>query len=412
MPEYTIDRAGEGTESFEGNSTSTLAPRSRDIGADVISKAFELIRRAPTEEVLTAETLQRHLQNRTPLKHYIGFEISGFIHLGTGPLCMKKVADFQEAGADTNIFLADYHTWINKKLGGDLATIRRIGGTYFKEALKQSLKAVGGDPDRVHFIMGSELYEKLGMQYLEDIIKVSSQTSLARAKRSITVAGRREGESINFAQLLYVPMQVADIFGLGVNLAHAGMDQRKAHVVALEVAKTFDAELVAVHHHLLTGIHITESQRAQILAAKASGNREQLEQELIDIKMSKSNPSGAVFVHDTEEEIKKKINGAFCPMGEITVNPVLDLANFIVWPYLIRKEMPFEIENKKHGTTSTYKTPAELEAGYQRGEIHPVDLKGAVADYLAAMLEPVRNYFLEGNGRKHLEDIKSIKITR
>lgn len=161
---------------------------------------IELIKRAPTEELLTVETLQRHLENSYKLRHYIGFEISGFVHFGTGLLSMQKVADFQEAGAETNIFLADYHTWINKKLGGDLSDIRRIGGTYFKESLKKSLEAVGGNTEKLNFVMGSELYAKMGSQYLEDVIKISKSMSLARAKRSITVAGRKEGESVSLGQ--------------------------------------------------------------------------------------------------------------------------------------------------------------------------------------------------------------------
>ena len=97
---------------------------------------IELIKRAPTEELLTAETLQKNLENGQKLRHYIGFEISGFVHFGTGLLSMQKVADFQEAGAETNIFLADYHTWINKKLGGDLSSIRKIGGTISRNRSK------------------------------------------------------------------------------------------------------------------------------------------------------------------------------------------------------------------------------------------------------------------------------------
>ena len=252
--------------------------------------ALELIKRAPTEEVLTEQKLKEQIENHQKLKHYIGFEISGFVHFGTGLISMQKVADFQEAGAETNIFLADYHTWINKKLGGDLTSIRRIGGTYFKESLKKSLEAVGGDPEKLNFVMGSELYAKLGSDYLEDVIKISKSMSLARAKRSITVAGRKEGESVSLGQLLYVPMQVADIYSQKINLAHAGMDQRKAHVVALDVSKEFEYEPVAVHHHLLTGIHMTENQRLKIIAARNEENRELLDQQLIDVKMSKSKP--------------------------------------------------------------------------------------------------------------------------
>ncbi len=61
-----------------------------------------------TEEILTPEDLASLLSKNIPLKHYIGFEISGKIHLGTGLACMQKVKDFADAGVSVNIFLADY----------------------------------------------------------------------------------------------------------------------------------------------------------------------------------------------------------------------------------------------------------------------------------------------------------------
>ena len=84
-------------------------------------------------------------------------------------------------------------------------------------------------------------------------------------QRSITILGRKEGESVDFAKLIYPPMQVADIFTMGVNIAHAGMDQRKAHVIARDVAgkmkvsPLLDAngeriKPVCVHHPLLLGM--------------------------------------------------------------------------------------------------------------------------------------------------------------
>ena len=46
------------------------------------------------EEVLTADELDRLLASEVPARHYIGFEISGRIHVGTGLLCMAKLRDF------------------------------------------------------------------------------------------------------------------------------------------------------------------------------------------------------------------------------------------------------------------------------------------------------------------------------
>ena len=68
--------------------------------------------------------------------------------------------------------------------------------------------------------------------------------------------------------------------------------------------------------------------------------------------------------------------------------------------------------NKKKNTNNKYKTYKELEVAYQSGEIHPIDLKEAVAANLIEILEPVRKYFSDGNGKRYLEDLKDITITR
>ena len=79
---------------------------------------LDTIRRRPTEEILTEEDLRQLIETGTPLRHYIGFEISGKITLGTGIGCMMKVADLSQVGVKCTIFLADYHSFLNNKLGG------------------------------------------------------------------------------------------------------------------------------------------------------------------------------------------------------------------------------------------------------------------------------------------------------
>jgi len=372
---------------------------------------IEIFKREPTEEILTEEKLLEYVNQGIKLKHYIGFEVSGFVHLG-GVLCMQKIADFQEANVETTIFLADYHSWINKKLSGDLSTIRRVAGGYFKEALRLSLECVGGNPEKTKFVSGSELYEKLGLEYFEKIMKISMKISLNRVKRSITIMGRKEFEKLSFAQLLYVPMQVADIFSLNVNLAHGGMDQRKAHVIALEIWKEFGYKPVAIHHHLIMGIQINEEQRRKILEAKKTKNRELYEEGIIDIKMSKSKPESAIFIHDSEEEIRRKIKNAFCPIKEIELNPIIEIAKYIVWPYLKRRNERFEIKNLKNNETKKFENFADFEKEYSEGKIHPLDLKEAISNYLIEILKPAREYFLEGRGKKYLEEMKELEITR
>ncbi len=146
-----------------------------------VEERFHLITRN-TEEVITEEDLMGMLRNNEKLKHYIGFEISGKPHLGHGIVCMNKVKDFVDAGVDCTIFLADWHTWINNKLGGDREIIRKVGEGYFKEALIAGYKCVGGNPNDLKFVFGSELYHN-NDKYWETVIDVSKHTSLGRIER-------------------------------------------------------------------------------------------------------------------------------------------------------------------------------------------------------------------------------------
>jgi len=63
-----------------------------------------------TGELLTPENLRRLTETGVPLNHYTGFKISGFVHFGA--ISMQKVADLQNVGVKTRIFLAGYHSWM------------------------------------------------------------------------------------------------------------------------------------------------------------------------------------------------------------------------------------------------------------------------------------------------------------
>ena len=236
------------------------------------------------------------------------------------------------------------------------------------------------------------------------------KTTLSRVRRSVTIMGRRMGEALSFAQLLYIPMQVADIFSLKVNLAHGGMDQRKAHVIAIDVGESVGGyKPIAVHHHLLTGISVDEQTRKGLVEARARRDREAFEESLIKAKMSKSKPESAIFIHDSPSDIKRKIRKAFCPPREAEFNPVLELARYVV--FRDRKE-PLTVVNRKSGAVRQFESYRELEEAYVRGEVHPLDLKLTIAEELAKLLGPAYKYFREGPGKRYLEDLRELTITR
>ncbi len=366
---------------------------------------FNLIKKN-TEEILGEEELKETLKNDELIKHYIGFEISGKIHLGTGLMCMSKVKDFMDAGINCSVFLADWHTWINDKLGGNLDTIKKVAVGYFKEGMKASLKCVGGNPEKLKFILGSELYHNNDLYWL-DLIEISKYTSLSRMMRSITITGRKEGGSVDFAKLIYPPMQVADIFIQNVNMPHAGIDQRKAQVIARDVAmklsfnplknsKDEQIKPMAVHHSLIMGLG--KPQKWPI-------KKEEFKDMLSELKMSKSKPDTCIFIHDSEDEIKRKINKAFCMEKETEYNPLLDWAKKLIFP--IKGELKIN-RQEKFGGNVEYKTYANLEKDFGNGNIHPIDLKNAVAESLIDILKPAREHFSKGNTKKMLEELEEL----
>jgi len=361
-------------------------------------------------EVLGRDELRGLLDSGLPLRHYIGFEISGKAHLGTGLVSMAKVSDFMRAGVHCSVLLADWHTWINDKLGGDRDLIRRIASGYFTEALRASLMCLDADPSAVEFVLASDLYRH-NDEYWATVIDVSKHTTLSRMQRSISILGRQEGESVDFAKLIYPAMQAADIFAQQINIAHAGIDQRKAHVIARDVALQIrinalhdtngkQIKPVALHHPLLLGLRrppvwpVPEERARDVYA---------------EMKMSKSDPHFAVFVHDSPDEIRDKVRRAFCPPGSADFNPVLDWVDKIVFR---TAGGPFTIaRSERNGGDVTFATYEDVADAYTSGTLHPMDLKAALSERLIEFLEPARRHFDNPQIRAMLAELEGLPVT-
>jgi tyrosyl-tRNA synthetase len=368
------------------------------------SKRVQLITRN-TDEVLTSEELKQLVDSGAPLKHYIGFEISGHVHIGTGVASGLKIADFQKAGVKCSCYLATYHAWINNKLGGQLDTIRK-GAAYFKEGLVAGMLCAGADPDKVKFVSGDELYHN-NDEYWRLVINIAKHTTMNRAMRATTIMGRQSAGEMPLAWLMYTPMQVADIFIQGLNLAHSGMDQRKAHIIAREVGLRANVEgrkpyrPVAVHHHLLLGL-----QKPAIWPVP----KERLQELWSQMKMSKSVPGSAVFIHDEPDVVRQKINGAFCPEGVTDFNPVLDWAKHLIF---VDDKAELEVERPaKFGGNVAFGSYGELEGAFAAKKLHPMDLKKAVGEAIVGLLEPARKHFAKPKVRKLKAEMDSFAVTR
>ncbi|HID08862.1 TPA: tyrosine--tRNA ligase, partial [Candidatus Micrarchaeota archaeon] len=160
-----------------------------------------------------------------------------------------------------------------------------------------------------------------------------------------------------------------------------------------EIAEKFGwKKPVLVHHHLLMGLQA---------GGRMDYSREEVQMEL---KMSKSRPETAIYVTDPPEEIVRKLKKAYCPAKELDNNPVIDIVRHVI---LRREGDELTVERpEKFGGTVTYTSFGELAKDFREGALHPLDLKSAVARWLADALEPVRHY-----AEKHPEILKIAEHT-
>ena len=293
-----------------------------------------------TVEIISEEEL-KELLKKDEKSAYIGFEPSGKIHLGHY-LQIKKMIDLQNAGFDITILLADLHAYLNQK--GELDEIKEIG-----DYNKRVFEAMGL---KAKYVYGSEF--QLDKDYTLNLYRLALKTTLKRARRSMELIAR-EDENPKVAEVLYPIMQVNDIYYLDVDVAVGGMEQRKIHALAREL---LPKKVVCIHNPVLTGLD-------------GEG------------KMS-SSKGNFIAVDDSPDEIRAKIKKAYCPAGVVEGNPIMEIAKyFLEYPLTINRP-------EKYGGDLVVNSYEELESLFKNKELHPMDLKNAVAEELIKILEPIR----------------------
>jgi tyrosyl-tRNA synthetase len=367
-----------------------------------IEERISLVQRPPTEEVVTMDELRTLFETKTSPKHYIGLEISGKLHLGSLILTGFKINDFIKSGIQSNVFLADWHTYINNKLNNDWNLIAEIS-RYYEKAFKFFCPGV-------NVIFGSNLYDTTD-DYWKNFVLFSKQITLARTLRSLTIMGRTEKDTLDFSQLLYPSMQSVDIKALDLDIVHAGTDQRKIHMLVREVFPKLNWKLpVSIHHHLLPGLSepfthpvatssltsassSSSSNTSTIITTESlfgiSSTEKNFDDSKVFNKMSKSNPSSSILIHDNEQEIYNKINKAYCPIGISKDNPILEIIKYIIFHQYT--ELVVE-RPSKYGGNISYISYDEVKKDYEQNKIHPKDLKIATSKYLNELISPVREY--------------------
>ncbi|KAI3836162.1 hypothetical protein MKX03_028141 [Papaver bracteatum] len=177
--------------------------------------------------------------------------------------------------------------------------------------------------------------------------------------------GRAENEDLSPGQLMYPCMKCADIFLLEKRKNKPRMLSQRTH------------SPIILPHHMLPGLKKGKE------------------------KMSKSDPSSAIFMEDSEDEVKEKINKSYCVEGTVEGNPCFEYIKHIIFPWF----QEFEVErSEEHGGNKTFKNLEDLISDYQSKKVHPADLKAALTKALNKILKPVRDHFKNDPETKSLLD--------
>ena len=317
---------------------------------------IELIRRN-TEEIVTEDELRQKLETTAHPITYCGYEPSGPLHLGHF-VTVTKLIDLEKAGCKVKVLLADLHAKLNLK-GDDGFIDGQV------KIWKKTMKLLGlKNPE---FVVGSSY--QLEPEYWKDIMRLAQKITILRGQRSMQEVAR-DFEHAKISQMMYPLMQANDIKHLGVEIAQAGMEQRKIHMLAREQLPEIGWPVpVCVHTPLITSLLGPGS------------------------KMSSSIEGSNISVVDSAEVIKKSMKKAHCIEGEVADNPVLQIAKNVIFPRLTDG---LTIERKpKFGGSISFANYQELADTFVQKEIHPLDVKLAVADELNKIITPIREEFLK-----------------
>jgi len=321
----------------------------------------------PLEEfVMTLDEL-RDLVREGGHRVYVGYEPSGPIHVGT-LITVRKLRDMIEAGFHSIALMADIHAILNLK--GPQELIKEVSLTYWKTVFHE----LGSR--EIEIVLGTDF--ELSEDYVMDLLTISQRVTARRAWRAMTMIAREQEDPL-VSQMIYPLMQALDILYLGVRIAIGGTDQRKIHALTREVF-SLDVPL-RVERYVPTAIH------TPLLPGLTGG------------KMSSSIPRSHIAVHDPPEIIREKVMNAYCPPGSEDQydeegrlrNPILAIVRYFILPETGR--ISVRRSRAAGGGEVEVSSYDQLEGMYRRGEIHPMDLKEVVADYLVREFSRVREVF-------------------
>ncbi|AQK41635.1 Tyrosyl-tRNA synthetase [Zea mays] len=335
--------APEAAPGASSSATAAAEDLAGGVAAMTLDERFALLR-GIGEECIQEDELRRLLENKPVPICYDGFEPSGRMHIAQGIVKTINVNKMVRAGCKVKIWIADWFAQLNNKMGGDLKKIQTVG-----RYMIEIWKAAGMNLDGVEFLWSSEEINRRAHEYWPIVMDIARKNNVKRITRCCQIMGRSDQDDLTAAQIFYPCMQCADIFFLKASIYRT-----------------------IAFHDMLPGFK--EGQE----------------------KMSKSDPSSAIFMEDDEAQVNVKIKQAFCPPKIVEGNPCLEYIKYIVFPWFGR----------------TFTSMDELISDYETGALHPADVKPALAKAINEILQPVRDHFNNNNEAKVLlNTVKKYRVT-
>lgn len=331
-------------------------------------KRIELVTRN-TAEVLTHEDLRKLLKEKKHPSAYLGIATTGPFHMGY-LIPLGKLFDFSKVGIKNSILIADVHAALDDLKCSWEELDKRA--EYYKKCIELSFPW-GVKPV---FVKGSSY--QLQKDYQLDVLKLSTMTTLARATRAASEVTRMKNPKVS--ETIYPIMQALDEEYLATDIQLGGHDQRHIMAYAREYLPSLGYK---ARVELMTPL---------VVSLKGPG-----------VKMSASIPESSIKVYESEESIKNKLRNAYCPLGIVQDNPVLQLAKYITFP--VRGKLKIE-RDTKYGGDVTYESYEEVEKDFVAKNLHPSDLKNAMARNISETFAKVRKYF-----ERNTEDLRALGPT-
>ncbi|HLD72789.1 MAG TPA: tyrosine--tRNA ligase [Candidatus Nanoarchaeia archaeon] len=322
-----------------------------------IEQKLALIKRN-TQEIITEEELLELLKKKKQPAVYIGTAITGKPHIGYY-MWVLKLADFLKAGFKVKLLLADIHGALDNCPWDVLE--RRY--TYYAETIPLMFKSIGADIKNFEVVKGSDF--QLKREYMLDVLKMSTFTSINEAKRAASEVVKF-GDNPKLSGLIYPLMQSLDEEYLGVDIQYGGVDQRKILMFARENLPLLNYK-----------------PRIEVMTPLIPG--------LIGKKMSASDPHSKVDLLDDEKTVEEKLKKAYCEAGVVEDNGVLAFLKYIIMTLKKDRGEKFVVERPaKWGGNLEFSDYEEIEKMFIKQELHPLDLKLALAREINSLLKVFR----------------------